>query len=101
MPTPNKPIHHIRFGAVQAAIWKNQDPDKPPRYNVTVERIYRDADEKWQSTQSFGRDELLVLAKIADLAHTKIHALQAADRTKEAIESNGTAAAVTNASNAR
>jgi hypothetical protein len=27
--------------------------------------------ERWNRTESFGRDDLLVLAKVADLAHTK------------------------------
>jgi hypothetical protein len=56
------------------------DRNQIPRYNVTLERLHRDADEKWQSTGSFGRDDLLVLAKVADQAHTRIHELQAADR---------------------
>jgi hypothetical protein len=32
--------------------------------------------EKWKSTQSFGRDDLLLLAKVADAAHTRIFQLQ-------------------------
>ena len=30
------------------------------------------AKENWKSTSSFGRDDLLVVAKVADMAHTKI-----------------------------
>jgi hypothetical protein len=44
------------------------------RYNATVSRIYKDReDNQWKSTDSFGRDDLLVLAKVADLSHTWIH----------------------------
>lgn len=40
------------------------------RHNVTFQCIYKDGDD-WKTTQSFGRDDLLVLAKVADLAHTR------------------------------
>ena len=33
--------------------------------------LYKDGDT-WQSTQSFGRHDLLLLAKVADLAHTRV-----------------------------
>ncbi len=66
----NKPAHEIRIGAVKAAIWDNSTADSV-RHNVTFSRIYRDGDE-WKRTESFGRDDLLVLAKLADQAHTWI-----------------------------
>lgn len=76
----NQPVGRVRLGAVQAAIWQNTDRNGVPRYGVTFERIYKDAEGNWQSTGSFGRDELLVLAKVADRAHSEIHELQALDR---------------------
>ena len=30
---------------------------------------------QWKSTQSFGRNDLLVLAKVVDLAHTRLFEL--------------------------
>ena len=66
----NKPIHEIRLGSVKAAIWAN-DTDSGTRYNVKVARLYRDG-ESWNSTDSFGRDDLPLLAKVVDLAHTWI-----------------------------
>ena len=33
--------------------------------------------DEWKSTQSFGRNDLLVLAKVADLVHTRIFQLPA------------------------
>ena len=66
----NRPVEEIRLGAVKAAIWRN-DTESGLRYNVTFERIYRDGKE-WRSATSFGRDDLLLLAKIADQAHTWI-----------------------------
>ena len=40
-------------------------------FNVTFERSYKDGEE-WRTTNSFGRDDLLKLAKLADEAHSWI-----------------------------
>lgn len=67
----NKPVHEVRLGVVKAAIWANET-DAGVRHNVTFQRIYKDGDE-WKTTESFGRDELPLVAKVADLAHTWIY----------------------------
>ena len=69
-----KPVAEVRIGAIKAAIWKNE-AGASTRHNVTFQRIYKD-DDDWKTTQSFGRDDLLVLAKVADLAHSRIHELR-------------------------
>ena len=69
-----KPVAEVRIGSVKAAIWANQTEGRT-RHNVTFSRLYRDGDE-WKTTQSFGRNNLLVLAKVADLAHSRIFELQ-------------------------
>jgi len=66
----NKPIHEIRLGKVKAAIWAN-DTSSGVRHNVTVERLYKDGDD-WKSTSSFGRDDLPLVIKVLDQAHTWI-----------------------------
>jgi len=68
--TKDKPVHEVRIGSIKAAIWKN-DTDAGVRYNVTFARLYKDGDE-WRSTDSFGRDDLLLLGKVADLTHSWI-----------------------------
>ncbi len=74
MPSnPNvKPAIEIRLGSLKAAIWKN-DTETGVRYNTTFSRFYRDGDQ-WKSSDHFGREDLLLLAKVADQAHTWIHA---------------------------
>ena len=69
-----KPVAEVRVGAIKAAIWKNEAGNST-RHNVTFQRLYKDGDQ-WKTTQSFGRDELLTLAKVADLAHSRIFELQ-------------------------
>ena len=81
----NRPVDRCRMGAVTVAIWQNEGPRGRPIYNASVERLYRDAETgDWKTSTSFGRDDLLNLAKAADMAHTRIHELQTLDRvTKE------------------
>ena len=67
---PVKPVHEVRLGSIKAAIWENQT-ENGTRFNVTVARIYKDG-EQWKSTDSFGRDDLLLLGKVVDLAHSWI-----------------------------
>jgi hypothetical protein len=66
----NQPIHEVRLGFIKAAVWKN-DTETGVRYNVTFNRLYKDGDH-WRSTESFGRDDLLLLAKVADKTHSWI-----------------------------
>ena len=61
----------MRIGRVKATIWRNETEDGKARFNVVFARLYKD-DDTWQSSQSFGRNDLLVLAKVADLAHTRV-----------------------------
>ena len=72
VPMKTKPIHEIRLGHIKAAVWQN-NTEAGVRYNVTFSRLYRDG-EQWKSTESFGRDDLLLLGKIADQAHSWIFA---------------------------
>lgn len=65
-----KPVYEIRLGRIKAAIWANET-DNGTRHNVTITRLYKDGDE-WKTSTSFGREELPLVAKVADLAHTWI-----------------------------
>lgn len=74
-----KPVAEIRVGRIKAAIWKNSN-ENGDLYNVTFSRLYRldeakrenKKDKGWRNSDSFGRDDLLLLAKIADQAHSYI-----------------------------
>ena len=73
----NRPVHEIRMGRIRAAIWANET-EIGVRHNVTLSRLYKDGDE-WKDSTSFGRDDLPLLAKVADLAHTWIFESAAAE----------------------
>jgi len=89
----NKPEDHVRIGPLQAAIWKNVNDEGYARYGVTFERRYRDAEGNWQSTASYSRDDLLLLAKLSDLCHTRICEIQSAERARSSEGNDQTAAA--------
>ena len=72
--TKARPVSEIRLGNIRAAIWRNE-AENGPWFNVTFERTYRKGEE-FRSAQSFGRADLLTVAKVADLAHTRIFKLQ-------------------------
>ena len=67
-----KPVHEIRLGKVRAAIWENATDNDRVRHSVTFSRLYKEG-ENWRDSASFGRQELLLLVKVADLAHTYLH----------------------------
>ena len=71
----NRPACTIRYGAVRAAIWRNVVDNgnaSRPMYSVTFSRSYKDGENNWKNGTSFGLDDLLILAKVADEAHSWI-----------------------------
>jgi hypothetical protein len=59
-----KPVHEIRIGRIKAVIWANQT-EAGTRHNVTLKRIFkRDANSQWEQSDSFGRDDLLLVAEV-------------------------------------
>lgn len=64
------PVHEVRFGTIKALLWKNSTR-VGERFNVTIQRLYKNGD-RWVESNHFGRDDLPLVAKAADLAHTWI-----------------------------
>jgi hypothetical protein len=74
-----KPVFEVRFGRIRASVWKNHHPDQGDWFSVQITRLYKD-DKGWKAATSFGRDDLLVVAKVADKAHDWICAQQQASQ---------------------
>ena len=66
-PDKAKPVHEVRLGRIRAAVWLNET-DNGPRYNVQISRLYKDKADKWKDSSSFGREDLPLVAKVADQA---------------------------------
>ena len=69
--TPEKTL---RLGLVSASVWvnvvKGENGNREIR-NVNLQRRYKDGDD-WKDSTSFGRDDLPLVAKVTDLAHSWI-----------------------------
>lgn len=90
----DRPIKVVRIRDLRANIWANRLEGGAVVYNVTVDRLWREEDEvndqgevikrgEWKQSASFGKDDLLLLGKIADLAHTWIYRRIQDDRHEE------------------
>ena len=66
------PLHTIRFGYIKASIWRNSTKSGD-RHSVSVVRLYRNGDE-WKESSRFGRDDLLLVSKAMNEAHSWIFA---------------------------
>lgn len=78
--TPKQQPHtRVKMYPLTAAIWKNRREDGGHFYSVTFERSYKDKDDQWQSSDSFDAFDCLLLAKLADRAHTEIENLRFVD----------------------
>jgi len=58
----NKPEKKFRAGAVTATIWANEgkgkNGEKTIYKTISIERIYKDKEDKWQSTNSLRLNDL-------------------------------------------
>jgi hypothetical protein len=74
-----RPVEQVRIGGIKAAIWKNEG-ENGTWFNVTFQRLYKSEEGQWSSTANFGRDDLLLLAKVANAVHTRVLQLIADER---------------------
>ena len=65
------PVQTFRLGRIKAAVWENE-ADQKKFFNVTFARTYMDEARVFHDTDSFGRDDLPLVAKLADQAHSFI-----------------------------
>lgn len=69
--SPKLPVKTFLLGRTKAAVWENE-ADQKEFYNVTFARTYVDDAKNNHDTESLGRDDLPLVAKLADHAHTFI-----------------------------
>jgi hypothetical protein len=66
----SRPVHEIRLGRIKAVIWPVEG-QHGRFYSVTIARLYRDG-ANWKESASFSRDDLPLVAKVADMSHSWI-----------------------------
>lgn len=85
MSTTAKPAAKVIMFPITAAIWRNEK-DGRSYYSVSFQRSYKDDKGKWKNSESFGPGDLLLLAKVADAAHSQILTLWEASREEQTDE---------------
>lgn len=79
-----RPVKVIRIRNIRGNIWANRAQSGRTFHSVTIDRLWKDEDElgegnqvvkrgEWHQSSSFGADDLLIVAKVADLCHTWIY----------------------------
>ncbi len=79
MSDTNKPTSRITIFPISASIWRAEVNDKV-YYRTTISKNYKNAEGGFSSTNTFDPLDLLVVAKVADAAHTEIEKLKSEDR---------------------
>ncbi len=83
--TAKRPVHEVRLGRIKATIWENDTRDGV-RHNVSLSRIYKDGNQ-WKDSTCFGRDDLPLVMKVADMAHTWVYENASVSATAEPVAS--------------
>jgi hypothetical protein len=83
--TNQRPIHEIKLGCVRAAIWQNALENGRVMHSVSFSRLYKE-DGVWRDATSFGRGELPLVARAADMALDWIYAQPSGENTQTADE---------------
>jgi hypothetical protein len=63
-------------------VWENK-AEKRKFYNATFSRSYVDEEKRFHDANSFGRDDLPFVAKLADEAHTFIFKRLSSEKPEE------------------
>ena len=70
-----RPVHTVKLGPVIAAIWENKT-EYGPRYSVTLEQLYKDDSDKWNSSHSVFAANLPLAEKVLSKAFDYIECLE-------------------------
>jgi hypothetical protein len=68
---PKLPVKTFRLGRIKAAVWENE-ADEKKFFNMTFARTYMNEARNFHDTDSYARDDLPLVAKLADQVHTFI-----------------------------
>src|SRR4051794_10187304 len=75
----NWPIHVVKDGAVEAAIWERTDQRTgETRHQVSLSRSYQNKEGTWARTSTFDSRQLASVNKVTEQAHTWV-----LERTRE------------------
>lgn len=65
----NKPTKIYKAGAISLSLWENETQDGNTMSSFTLNRSYKDKDDKWQKTQTLRVSDLPKLKVLLDEAY--------------------------------
>jgi hypothetical protein len=68
-PAKNKPVVEFRIGRVKAAVFANETQAGTKHRTVLRKLFKRNESSQWESTDSFDRDELPLVAEVSKRAY--------------------------------
>lgn len=68
------PVHVVKRGVIEAAVWERQDKDGATRFQVSLSRSYRTREGKWARTATFDRRDLPAVLECTEQAQSWVHA---------------------------
>ena len=58
MKRTQKPAFEVKVGAIQASAWRNERADGLYYYTISITRLYKDRQNRWQRSTSFRHNDL-------------------------------------------
>jgi hypothetical protein len=86
----NRPVHKMRFGRLNLAIWQRQQVGRKTRYSVRVARSYKAADGSYKDTTSLDAEDLPTAIVLTLLAQQWIMEKDAEEAGNRAGRTEGT-----------
>lgn len=71
-----KPVATFRAGQVTASVWSKVETINKKEvtfYNVTIVKNYKDKEEEWNQTSSFGREDLIKVLLVTQKASEYVY----------------------------
>lgn len=64
MERTHKPELEIKVGSIQASAWKNEEEEGQFHYNISLSRLYKNRQNRWQRTKTFRQNDLSALGEV-------------------------------------
>lgn len=85
MAQKNGPVKTFLLGRIKAKVWANRSQQNDVWFNVEIVRLYKEGDKFKESTQ-YGRNDLPLVSKAADMAFAWLHEQEVPAHEHEAVE---------------
>lgn len=87
MAQTNGPVKTVSLGRIKAKIWANRSQNNGVWFNTEIVRVYKDKEgDNFKESTQFGRNDLPLVSKAADMAFAWILEQEVPAHQDEAVE---------------